>query len=66
MTRRSKEISKLVRIGTSSFSETDWVGPFYPKGTRPADFLSYYATKYRTVAIDATYYAIPARRTVER
>lgn len=55
----------LVRIGTSSFSEKDWVGPFYPEGTKPADFIRYYSTKFDTVEVDATYYAIPGQRTVE-
>jgi len=54
-----------VRLGTSSFSESDWVGPFYPDGTKPKDFLAYYATRYNTVEVDATYYAVPSRRTVE-
>lgn len=54
-----------VRIGTSSFSESDWVGSFYPKGTKPADYLTAYARNFNTVEIDATYYAVPARRTVE-
>lgn len=64
----AKPVPKLpdqIRIGTSSFSETDWVGPFYPSGTKPADFLAYYATRYNTVEVDATYYAVPSRRTVE-
>lgn len=52
-------------IGTSSFSEPDWVGPFYPPGTRAADFLRYYAIKYATVEIDSTYYRIPSARTVD-
>jgi uncharacterized protein YecE (DUF72 family) len=52
-------------LGTSSFSEADWVGAFYPEGTKPGDYLSHYASKFRTVEVDATYYAIPARRTVE-
>ena len=55
----------LVRFGTSSFSSKDWVGPFYPKGTRPGDFLRVYATRFDTVEIDATYYAVPAASTVE-
>ena len=55
-----------IRIGTSSFSEADWVGPFYPSGTRPADFLRYYTTQFSTVEIDASYYAVPSIRTVER
>lgn len=51
-------------IGTSSFSEPDWVGPFYPAGMKPSEFLRHYATIYPTVEIDATYYAIPSKRTV--
>ncbi len=58
--------SGRIRIGTSSFSETDWVGPFYPPGTRPRDFFKFYATQFSTVEIDASYYAIPTIRTVER
>lgn len=55
----------LIRFGTSSFSSEDWVGPFYPEGTKPAEFLSYYARQFDTVEVDATYYAIPSARTVE-
>lgn len=65
MTKSAVKLPNRIRIGTSSFSENDWVGPFYPQGTRPADFLAYYATRYSTVEVDATYYAIPSRRTVE-
>jgi uncharacterized protein YecE (DUF72 family) len=65
MSRIRKSIPSQIKIGTSSFSETDWIGPFYPPGTKPADFLSYYAKKFKTVEIDATYYAIPSRRTVD-
>ncbi len=55
----------LVRFGTSSFSSEDWVGSFYPAGTKPADFLRYYASQFDTVEVDATYYHIPPRSTVE-
>lgn len=54
-----------LRLGTSSFSTADWVGPFYPDGTRPADFLSSYAERFDTVEVDATYYRVPAARTVD-
>ncbi len=57
---------EIVWMGTSSFSEKDWVGVFYPEGTQPRDFLAYYAKQYRTVEIDATYYGIPRTSTVER
>jgi uncharacterized protein YecE (DUF72 family) len=62
---RSTSPESLVRFGTSSFSSEDWVGPFYPPGTPPGEFLSLYARAFDTVEVDATYYAIPAPRTVE-
>jgi len=55
----------VIRWGTSSWSEKSWVGPFYPRGTKPGDFLRYYATRFDTVEVDSTYYAVPAARMVE-
>jgi uncharacterized protein YecE (DUF72 family) len=52
------------RWGTSSWSEASWVGPFYPPGTAPADFLRAYATRFDTVEADVTYYRVPAARMV--
>lgn len=57
--------SARMRFGTSSFSAADWVGPFYPAGTKPGRFLGYYATQFDCVEVDATYYAIPTPRTVD-
>ena len=54
-----------VRFGTSSFSSTDWVGPFYPQGMQPGAFLTWYARSFDTVEIDATYYAVPSARLVD-
>lgn len=51
----------LLRLGTSSWSEKGWVGAFYPAGTAPRDFLTYYATRFDCVEVDATYYAVPRR-----
>src|SRR5260370_7430304 len=48
-----------IRMGTSSFMATGWQGSFYPKGLRPADYLSYYAQHFDTVEIDSTFYATP-------
>jgi uncharacterized protein YecE (DUF72 family) len=50
--------------GTSSWSEKSWVGPFYPEGTQPRDFLPYYAKEFRVVEADTTYYGIPRPSTV--
>jgi uncharacterized protein YecE (DUF72 family) len=54
-----------IRIGTSSFTAKGWDGPFYPRGLKPEDRLSFYATRFDTVEIDSTYYGPPAAGTVE-
>lgn len=51
--------------GTASWSEESWEGVFYPPGTAPADYLTYYATQFDTVEANVTYYRIPGRRMVE-
>ena len=48
-----------ILLATSSFTATGWQGSFYPKGLRPADYLSYYAQHFDTVEIDSTFYATP-------
>lgn len=55
----------LVHWGTSSWSEKSWVGPFYPKGTPPGEFLARYAREFTTVEADNTYYRMPSRALVE-
>ena len=47
-------------LGTSSWSSKDWEGVFYPAGTAPSGYLSHYATRYRAVEVDATFYRIPS------
>lgn len=49
-----------LHLGTSSFSDPSWVGPFYPPGTKSGDFLAEYGRRYETVEIDATFYRIPS------
>lgn len=53
-------IPARLRLGTSSFSSADWCGTFYPRGTKPGDYLRRYAEQLTTVEIDATFYASPA------
>lgn len=51
-------------LGTAGWSYDDWDGVFYPSGTSSKGRLSYYGSRYRTVEVDSTFYAIPARTTV--
>jgi uncharacterized protein YecE (DUF72 family) len=57
-------VSGRVRLGTSSWSAKEWVGPFYPPGTEASEFLAAYAKVFDAVETDATYYGVPARTTV--
>jgi uncharacterized protein YecE (DUF72 family) len=60
----SVAMSNDIRIGTQGWNYEAWVGPFYPSGTRPADFLAVYSRAFTTVEVDSTFYAIPAAKTV--
>lgn len=53
----------MIYIGTSGYSFRDWVGPFYPKGTRSSDMLAQYARHFPAVEINATYYKLPGPQT---
>ena len=54
----------MLRLGAQGWNYDAWLGPFYPAGTRPADFLRTYGRAFDTVEVDATFYAIPPVSTV--
>lgn len=53
-----------ILIATQGWNYAAWVGPLYPAGTRPADFLATYARAFRGVEVDSTFYAVPDARAV--
>jgi uncharacterized protein YecE (DUF72 family) len=54
-----------IRVGTSASTAAGWERSFHPAGMQPADYLSYYATKFDTVEVHSTFYRTPALSTVE-
>jgi uncharacterized protein YecE (DUF72 family) len=57
-----------IRVGTASWTDPTMTAPgvFYPTGAYSAeDRLTYYASRFPLVEVDATYYALPSRRTSE-
>ena len=54
-----------IHIGTSGWSYRHWKENFYPKGTKPADYLSHYAQYFSTTEINTTFYHLPRLSTVE-
>jgi uncharacterized protein YecE (DUF72 family) len=58
----------VVRFGTASWTDPTMTAPgvFYPAGAKTAEErLRYYASQFPVVEVDATYYALPNRRTAE-
>jgi uncharacterized protein YecE (DUF72 family) len=62
---RTRQTTGQLLIGTQGWNYDAWVGSFYPKATRPPDYLRVYARAFRTVEIDSTFYGIPSVATVE-
>lgn len=60
-----KRHSPLLQLGTSSFTARGWEKSFYPAGLKSGDYLSYYATRFDALEIDATFYRTPAVSTVK-
>ena len=54
-----------VRVGTSGYNYPEWKGSFYPADMKPAAMLPYYADRFSTVEINATFYRMPTAATVE-
>jgi uncharacterized protein YecE (DUF72 family) len=52
-----------IRIGTSGWNYPHWRGVFYPKGLGQRRWLSYYATYFDTVEVNATFYGTPKEKT---
>lgn len=55
-----------VKVGCSGWSYDDWLGPFYPKETKPHDFLRLYARVFDCVEIDSTFYRAPSSAMVQQ
>ena len=55
-----------VWIGTSGYSYQDWVGDFYPAGTRPERMLEHYARHFPLVELNFSFYRVPAPEMLRR
>ena len=55
-----------IHLGCPVWSFKGWVGNFYPKGTKPSEFLREYARRLTTIEGNTTFYAVPAQKTVEQ
>lgn len=54
-----------VYIGAQGWNYDDWVGGFYPRGTKALEFLDLYVKAFDTVEIDSSFYAIPSEASIQ-
>ena len=52
-------------VGTSGFAYKEWIGPFYPPGTKSAAMLGYYAGRFNSVEVNYTFRRSPTASMVE-
>jgi uncharacterized protein YecE (DUF72 family) len=48
-----------IHMGTSGWTYDDWSGPFYPEGVKGPERLSFYAGRFDTVEVNASFYRFP-------
>lgn len=53
-----------IRVGCGSWTDQDYVGLLYAKGTKPADRLRAYTHWFERVEVNSSYYAIPTAAAV--
>lgn len=56
----------MIRIGCSGWSYAHWRGVLYPEHGSTSDWLERYADAFDTVEVNAGFYRLPTRTTVER
>jgi uncharacterized protein YecE (DUF72 family) len=57
-------IEHRVHVGTSGYNYPEWRGSFYPPDLRAAGMLPYYAERFETVEINATFYQMPTAKSL--
>lgn len=56
---------KNIHIGTSGWSYKHWKEIFYPKELKPTEWLTYFANTFSVTEINASFYRLPLKQTVE-
>lgn len=55
-----------IHLGTQGWSYKSWEGVFYPQGTPSNRYLADYATKFKAIEIDSSFYGTPRLSNIEK
>lgn len=58
-------LAMKVWVGTSGYNYPEWKGSFYPADLSASKMLSYYAERFSSVEINATFYRMPSKKAIE-
>ena len=53
----------MIHVGTSGYNYPEWRGSFYPERFPAKNMFAFYAERFRTVEINATFYRMPTPKT---
>ncbi|MBI4675048.1 MAG: DUF72 domain-containing protein [Chloroflexi bacterium] len=56
----------MIFLGTQGWSYKSWEGVFYPQGTPSNRYLADYATKFKAIEIDSSFYSTPRLSNIEK
>lgn len=59
-------MSGTIHIGTSGWHYDHWKGPFYPDDMPTADYLAFYAERFRSAEINNSFYRLPSKETLRQ
>jgi len=54
----------MIHLGTQGWAYPDWIGVFYPPGSKQQHYLPFYAGVFDTVELDNTFYGVPSASVV--
>lgn len=54
----------MILVGTSGYNYPEWKGSFYPQDLPAAKMLPFYADRFGSVEINATFYRMPTPKTI--
>ncbi|MDP4091840.1 MAG: DUF72 domain-containing protein [Bacillota bacterium] len=49
----------MVYAGTCGYSYKDWIGPYYPSGTKDSQMLEFYSSDFDFVEVNSSFYHMP-------
>ncbi len=60
------EAPAAVWLGAPTFAHKEWIGTYYPAGTREPEYLRHYARQWSALELNSTHYGLPGPATVAR